>query len=301
MYKILSINGGGIKGYLSCLILAHIEDISGKKISEMFDLVVGSSSGAFLTAVLDTLPASYCGLLLKNTLSKQLFKPNLFNFFSLLNTKYNSNCKYKAIKEILGSKETTRNYDYAILSYDILNRCPVVFNSLQESKSDYIFTKNYNLGEAVCASSAAPIYWDPYKLDDKLLVDAAFLSNDPTSIGVKLALDANNKLEDLVILNIGSGLDTRSYNFKAGKNPIKWLVPTFSMLMTSQSQLSKMLYSNNKLSYYSIDGLLLEASDDIDDISKDNLIALEKESIRIIKENKIQIEELLNKIDETLL
>jgi len=39
MYKILSLNGGGIKGYLTALVLAHLEDISGKKIGDMFDLV----------------------------------------------------------------------------------------------------------------------------------------------------------------------------------------------------------------------------------------------------------------------
>lgn len=115
MYKILSLNGGGIKGYLTCLVLAHLEEISGKRINEMFDLVVGSSSGALLAAALDTLPASYCASLMRDTLPKRLFKSNPLNFFSLLDTKYSSDSRCEAIEEIIGAKETTRNYDYATI------------------------------------------------------------------------------------------------------------------------------------------------------------------------------------------
>jgi len=296
MYKILSLNGGGIKGYLTALVLAHLEDISGKKIGDMFDLVVGSSSGAFLTAGLDAIPASWAATLLRDSMAKRLFKYNHLNFFGMLNTRYDSKARCDVIAEVLEGKQTTRNYDYAILSYDVYNRRPVVFNSLEESYGEYVFTKKYNLTDAVCASSAAPIYWDPYKLDDMLLIDAAFLSNDPTAVGIKLALDGNRSLDDLLILNIGGGLNTRNYNFKSGSNPIKWIVPAFNIMMSSQSQLSRMLYSNEGLCYYSLNGPLNEASDDIDDISERNLKALEREASRLILENDAQINELLNHV-----
>ena len=43
--RILSIDGGGIKGVLPAAFLATIEDATGKRIAEHFDLIVGTSTG----------------------------------------------------------------------------------------------------------------------------------------------------------------------------------------------------------------------------------------------------------------
>lgn len=296
MYRVLSLSGGGVKGYLTCLVLTHLEDITGKRISDMFDLVVGSSSGAFIAAALDHLPASYCASLFRDTMLDRLFKPNLFNFFGLLDTKYDSDSKCEVIKEILADKPSTNSYDYAILSYDLVKRRPVVFNSLEEFDDKYLFTNQYNLADAVCASTAAPLYWDPYHLDDMVLLDGAFLSNNPTSVGIKLALDNDKKLEDLIVVDIGAGLNTRSYDFKSGHNPIKWLAPTFNILMTSQSQLTEMLFTNEQFDYYNLDTSLLIASDDIDDTSNNNIVNLEKEASNLIFRNAHMIDGMLDKL-----
>jgi len=295
MYKILSLDGGGVRGYLTCLLLAHLEDKTGKKVGDMFDLVVGTSSGAFLTGCLDSLYASYSASLLRDSLAKRLFKRNSFSFNTMLRSKYNSKSRCEAIEEVLSFK-SIKNYDYAILSYDLLSRRPVIFNSLLEEDSKSLFTGKYSIDKAVCASSAAPIYWNPYKLDDMLLVDGAFLSNDPTSVGIKLALDQGINIEDLLIVNIGTGLNTRSYKLNKGSNPIKWLVPTFNVLTTSQSQLTNMLYTNKYINYFSLNCDLLEANDDIDDISIDNFKALERESSKIILNNQEDIEKIVNKL-----
>ena len=47
-YKILSIDGGGIRGIIPAIILAEIEQETGKPIFEMFDLIAGTSTGGIL-------------------------------------------------------------------------------------------------------------------------------------------------------------------------------------------------------------------------------------------------------------
>lgn len=299
MYKILNLSGGGIKSYITCIVLKYIEKESGKKINQLFDLVVGTSAGAFLTASLDSLSASYCTDLLINTLADKLFKPNYFNLFGILDTKYNTESKCKIIKEILGEKPSTYNYNYAIVSYDLLSRKPIIFNSLEEANTkDSIYTKKYKLSDAVIASTAAPIYWDPYSLDNMLLVDGSFIANDPTPISIKLALEKERKLNDLLIVSIGTGLNTRSYDLKRGNNPFKWILPTFNILMNSQTQINTMLYNNEDLNYYNLDINLNYASDDIDNISINNIKALAQEAETLIENNKstlnILIGQLLN-------
>lgn len=43
--RVLSIDGGGIRGIIPALVIAHLERKTGKPASELFDLIVGTSTG----------------------------------------------------------------------------------------------------------------------------------------------------------------------------------------------------------------------------------------------------------------
>ena len=57
MKKILSIDGGGIRGIIPAAYLAEIEKRTGKPICTLFDLIAGTSTGGILAAAL-TVPDS---------------------------------------------------------------------------------------------------------------------------------------------------------------------------------------------------------------------------------------------------
>src|SRR4051794_26793503 len=46
--RILSIDGGGIRGAMPVAFLARVEEITGKNIVEHFDLIVGTSTGGII-------------------------------------------------------------------------------------------------------------------------------------------------------------------------------------------------------------------------------------------------------------
>src|SRR5450432_4171345 len=46
--RILSIDGGGIRGIIPARILAHIEELTNRPIASLFDLVAGTSTGGIL-------------------------------------------------------------------------------------------------------------------------------------------------------------------------------------------------------------------------------------------------------------
>ena len=51
--KVLSIDGGGIRGVIPCTILAEIERLTGKPASTLFDLMAGTSTGGIIACMLN--------------------------------------------------------------------------------------------------------------------------------------------------------------------------------------------------------------------------------------------------------
>src|ERR1039458_3929071 len=58
--KILSIDGGGIRGIIPALVLARIEQLTNRPIARLFDLVAGTSTGGILALGL-TIPKLHIG------------------------------------------------------------------------------------------------------------------------------------------------------------------------------------------------------------------------------------------------
>ncbi|PIO53999.1 hypothetical protein TELCIR_21963, partial [Teladorsagia circumcincta] len=50
--NLLSIDGGGTRGMMGLEVLEQIERISGKKVCELFDHVVGVSTGSIISSLL---------------------------------------------------------------------------------------------------------------------------------------------------------------------------------------------------------------------------------------------------------
>ena len=61
-YKILQIDGGGIRGIIPSVICAAIEERKGEPISRLFDMISGTSTGAILGGALAAgIPQPGCG------------------------------------------------------------------------------------------------------------------------------------------------------------------------------------------------------------------------------------------------
>jgi len=53
-YRILSLDGGGIRGIISAVILAEVERVLNQPLSQYFDLIAGTSTGSILASAIAT-------------------------------------------------------------------------------------------------------------------------------------------------------------------------------------------------------------------------------------------------------
>ena len=50
VWRVLSIDGGGVRGIIPAMVLEHIEKETGKPVCDLFDLIVGTSAGGLVAA-----------------------------------------------------------------------------------------------------------------------------------------------------------------------------------------------------------------------------------------------------------
>ena len=215
--KIICFDGGGVRTIASIVFLKKLEAESGKKIIDIFDMFVGTSAGAFNAACF-----AYGGFsadkVKRYWSTRYLDKIMKSSFFwdkaSLIQArpKYESEGRMEVLKEIFG-EHTLKDSIKPFLSfaYDIEKRRHVVFDSTN--------TPNVSFIDAVASSSAAPMYFPTYQMNDKSwMIDGSIVTNNPTLVGYSKAKEIL-ETENIKILSIGSGQNKNKIN---GPNSSKW-------------------------------------------------------------------------------
>lgn len=314
-YKILSLSGGGVRGILSCLVLAEIEHRTSKPICKLFDLIAGSSIGGILALFLTcpkeegSLEPKYTAKQLANILTNRaeyIFKESSIEELlgivdDLLAPKYNSKGRESILNYYLGNTALEEALTSVfITSYDTQMRIPIFFVSRRDlEKNEIHFRKICNglhMHEVGMATSAAPSFFSPYKLGEYCLIDGGMFANNPTALAIIEAEQATD-IEQKILCSISTGSLTRRYEYDNIRSwgMLNWIQPIINIIQDAQSeaiscQLSQALPKNYK--YYRFDTFLTLANDDIDDSTPGNIENLHKEAARLIKEKDKELDDL---------
>ena len=314
--KILSIDGGGIRGLIPAIILEHIEEKTGKPISELFDLIVGTSTGGILALGL-TVPDK-TGEVAKNTATqlkeiyqkdgKKIFDKSFVrkipgvNFFvdAILDDEIYD---HAGLEEVLCDHLNSTVMEQAVTkvmltAYDMKCRESVFFKSWKEKH------KKLSMLDCARATSAAPTYFEPkhMEIDNKkgkgrrTLIDGGIFMNNPAMSGYVEALKLKRPDQDIVVVSLGTGMHTRSYDYADVKNwnKISWLKPMLSCIFDGASdavdyQLNRVLGKK----YFRFQTELSKGYDDLDNATETNLGALEIKANEIINENCTELQDLI--------
>jgi patatin-like phospholipase/acyl hydrolase len=216
--KILSIDGGGIKGTYSAAFLAGLEERFGRSIADCFDLIAGTSTGGILALALAArLPAREIVAFYKKW-GPKIF-PTKFTFRytlrSLLFSKYSNASLTDAFREVFKDLKLKDLGGHAkpvalcVPSINAITGNPWVFKSQHDPNLSRDL--DYFLWEVALATSAAPVYFPmakvgiPNSTTYNLFVDGGLWANNPSMVAlVEAVAYMKVPLHDISLLSVGN-------------------------------------------------------------------------------------------------
>ncbi|KAF2304984.1 hypothetical protein GH714_000861 [Hevea brasiliensis] len=214
--RILSMDGGGMKGLATVQILKAIEKGTGKRIHELFDLICGTSTGGMLAVALGIklMTLGQCEEIYKN-LGKLVFaeptpKDNeAASWREKLDQLYKSSSQSFRVV-VHGSKYPagTPEVPFAIseTSGVTVLGSPTTGAQVGYKRSAFIGSCKHHVWQAIRASSAAPYYLDDFSDDINRWQDGAIVANNTTIFAIREAqlLWPDTKIDCLVSIGCGS-------------------------------------------------------------------------------------------------
>ena len=189
-FKILSIDGGGIKGLYTATILKHIEEEFGHPIADYFDMICGTSTGGLIALALSLkVPAKDIadfyyteGPLIFNYRSPNGWRAKFRHIF--FRGKYSDKNLRRAAEKILG--HNTMNNSQSLLcipSFNLTKGSPRVFK-YPHKEGSFCMDKDIKMVDVALATSAAPTYFPIAQVNQELYVDGGVWANNPTLCGL---------------------------------------------------------------------------------------------------------------------
>ena len=194
-FRILSLDGGGIRGVVAAKMLSLIERQIKQPLNEYFDLITGTSTGSILATAIATGRSSEEIVELYRRKSSIIFpyrsrfslkRIELLIKHGISAPKYSNRGLIEVLKDIFG--ETTI-FDIPsplllIIAYDTIERKPIIFKSWRQDKG----YGNIPLWETCVSSASAPTYFPAHQLEKtingnvyKASIDTIYFDEDTSS------------------------------------------------------------------------------------------------------------------------
>ena len=291
--RILAIDGGGIRGLVSCTWLDAVETTlanAGKPgLLGSFDLLAGTSTGALVACGLglgmspQTLAALYRDRrtgIFPGTAGKLWSRARRLFRHGLSAPRYDGKGLEAVLRDVFGDRRMGElRRPTLITSYDTLARRPVIFKSFLPEHADL------RLWEVCRASTAAPSYFPAHgmEVDGQLcsLIDGGIVANNPTACAIAEALRRDREVRqcgDLVVLSVGTGERNQPIPLASAREwgAVEWAIPIIDVLFDGNADsvdyISRQLVGKG---YFRLQAELLAGLDDLDQTSAAHISALD--------------------------
>ena len=289
--RVLAIDGGGIRGLIPALVLAELEDRSGRPVFELFDLMAGTSTGGILVSALcapDPLPAAEVADIYEEE-GPRIFDRSIWQRIQsaggLLDEKYDAAALDQALERFIGDKRLSATRpDIIVPTYDTAAPGPHFFKTTN-ARADA--AEDARLADVARATSSAPTYFEPLEMGVRSLLDGGVFAVNPGMSALAEALRMRPGAE-VILVSLGTGERTHKRPFDEVKDwgLVEWARPILDVVFDGSSdavdyQVRHVLGDER---YWRFQTELTKASDDLDDASEENLRALREQADDLIAE-----------------
>jgi uncharacterized protein len=325
--RILSIDGGGIRGIVPTMVLQAI--LGKTKAQDAFHIIAGTSTGGIIGSALSKPKPLGLDQILSLYIDHgyEIFDKDSENrFHAVAGPRYQPDALLSQLKLELGDTYLSEVKDTELLvpSYAIKlpepdangdTSAPLFFRSWQ-ARGVLLTGKpadkyDFKLADIARATSAAPTYFPPAAIQNKAgqsftMIDGGVFANNPTICAVVEAYHLYHSTEFLIVsLGTGSVPVRIDANAAAGWGDIAWASPIISILMDGNSQtvgfevnelLGNDQYTRLDISLATVtpQGELVDPA--MDDALRGNLKALQDKANQLIDNQKTQIQSLATEL-----
>ncbi len=320
-FRILSIDGGGIRGIIPGKVLIQLENEirnqygTDKNISDYFDLITGTSTGGILALGLcipdkNNLPKYNAQDLLDIYVDRgdDIFDTSIWKSITsvggLNDEKYDAHELEDALNDYFNDVMLSHLLKHCLITaYDIKRRKTHFFRSSAASKDK---RHNFLVRDVARATSAAPTFFQPARIKSSAniiypLIDGGLFANNPTMCAYAEARNVHqiSGSEEMTILSLGTGESKKSYPYTAAKDwgAASWIKPVLDIMSTAVSEttdfeLQQIFSSSDRTDHYlriqtSIPGW---GSSEMDNASAENIQALQDIGEQLASNNQNGLE-----------
>ncbi|KAF3859566.1 hypothetical protein F7725_021965 [Dissostichus mawsoni] len=225
--RVLTIDGGGTRGLLALQTLYKLQNMTGKRIHQLFDYICGVSTGSILAFMLGIfqIPLEECEEMYRK-LGSDVFKQNVIVGTVKMGWShafYDSEIWENILKSV-SAVSTIVNRGLPLKAFTFRN-----YRLMPGVRSHYLGDCNHKMWQAIRASSAAPGYFQEFVLGKDLHQDGGLLINNPTALAIHecKCLWPNTPLQ--CVLSLGTGryetVDKNSTTYTSLKTKLSHDIP----------------------------------------------------------------------------
>ena len=216
MIRVLSIDGGGIRGIIPATWLMKLEELCRRPTAELFDIMVGTSTGGILALGL-ACPAGD-GKAHSAEALRALYVDRGAEIFSGSpapgtdsRARYSSGPLRRYLTGYFGERRLSAALKpVAVVTVDLAHFTGLLFSGGGLNQGPL---GDAPMALAALATSSAPTYFEPVPYTDpdgtkRTLVDGGLAANDPAFVGLTIALVQQHALragEEILLVSLGTG------------------------------------------------------------------------------------------------
>ena len=233
--KILSLDGGGVRGLYTLHVLKTLENRFGFKVQDHFDMFGGTSTGGILALAYASGHTTDALLELYRVEIPKIFKRSIGRILmtgaGLFQEKYSNEALKTALQKYLGDLPMKMLPKPAfVTSVNITQNAPYIIGPASTMSA-------VNAG---LATSAAPTYFEPLVHDGNAYCDGGLLANNPSTLLIVEAMKRYGltTVGKVGMLSVGTGVFSKGISPETAVNmgALDWAGPISGEMMAIQAK-----------------------------------------------------------------